>query len=235
MSRLLFVDTPHHALQDDDETPDPVLVAKDLRLETGQGVVFDGVTTEVPRGAVVAVTGKAGVGKSALLLALTGRMRGVTGELSVDGFDALRHPGRVRKITAVARIDDLVEPEDSLSLEDCITERTLADAAPARSRMANYLHTSNLLGLDVPLTTLYGDLSPADQVKAAISLATIRPAPLIVLDDIDRETTTLEQGDLWEGLLRLADEGVSIIASTSERTAIPLSVLSIEMDTPHAR
>lgn len=227
------MDAPHHALPDPEPTQ-PVLVANELRLETGQGIVFDRVTATIPEGSVVAVTGRAGVGKSALLLALTGRMRGVDGQLTVDGVDALRHPGRVRKNTSVARIDDLVEPEESLSLDDCITERTLADAAPARSRLANYLHTAQLLGLTAPLTRSYGDLSPADQVRATVALATIRPAPLIVLDDIDRETTSLEQRDLWEGLLRLAAEGVTVIASTSERTAVPAAVITIEMDPTHA-
>lgn len=233
MSRLLFVETPSHARQVAEAEP-PLVVARDLRLATPHSVVFENVTTQLPRGCVAAVTGRAGVGKSALLLALTGRMRGVTGELVVDGHDAARHYRRIRKATSVARIDDLIEPEASLSLDDCIVERTLADAAPARSRVANYLHVANLLGLNAPLTTHYGDLSPADQIRAAVALATIRPAPLIVLDDIDRETTTIEQTDLWEALGRLAAEGVTVVGSTSERSALPVDAITIEMEATHA-
>ena len=210
-------------------------MARHLRLETPHSVVFEDVTAELPPGSLVAVAGKAGAGKSALLLALTGRMRGVTGDLMVAGFDAIKHPGRVRSHTSVARIDTLVEPEGALSLEDCVVERTLADAAPARSRLANYLHTSQLIGLDAPLTGYYADLSPADQVRAAVALATIRPAPLIVLDDIDRETTLDEQSELWSGLGLLAAENVTVIVSTSELVALPSDVIVIDMDTPHAR
>ena len=106
----------------------------DFILETGQGIVFDRVTATIPEGSVVAVTGRAGVGKSALLLALTGRMRGVDGQLTVEGVDALRHPGRVRKNTSVARIDDLVEPE---ALMPAVMDyaRKLADSvAPGSAR-----------------------------------------------------------------------------------------------------
>lgn len=233
MSTLLFVETPNHARQDEDTSP-PLIVATDLRLATVHGVVFQHVTTQIPRGCVVAVTGKAGSGKSALLLTLTGRMRGATGELTVDGHDAAKHYRRIRKATSVARIDQLIDQEESLSLDDCIVERTLADGAPARSRVANYLHTANLLGLTEPLTTHYGDLSPADQIRASVALATIQPTPLVVLDDIDRETTALEQSDLWEAFGKLAAEGVTVIASTSERSALPVDVITIEMDATHA-
>ena len=226
------METPRHSRPAPD-TPTPILKADSLRLATGQGLVFDTLSVDIPRGALCAITGKAGAGKSALLLALTGRMQGVTGSLVVDGHDARRHPRRVRRATSVARIDTLIEPEASLSLEDCITERTLADAAPARARHANYLHVALLLGLDAPRDTLFGQLSPADQTRAAVALASIRPSRLIVVDDLDRETTLADQAALWAGLLDLAAEGVTVVASTSERAAVPPEVLTLEMDPRH--
>ncbi|MFT3888258.1 MAG: ATP-binding cassette domain-containing protein [Arachnia sp.] len=217
----------------DSPAPSPLIVATGLTLATARGTVFHPVTTDIPPGAVVAVIGADGTGKSAFLLALAGRMRGIEGELQVDGIDAIASPGHVRKITSVARISDLVVAEPKLSLEDCITERTLADAAPARQRHATYLRAALLMGLDEPRSTLFGQLSPADQTRAAVALACIRPAPLIVLDDIDRETTLADQADLWADLLRLAADGHTIVAATSERTAVPQDVLTIEMDPRH--
>ena len=220
------------------QTPHPrhdlLAVARNLCLQGPKGPVFGPLDLDIPRGALVAVTGRAGAGKSALLLALTGRMRGTTGSLTVDGHNCATHSRRVRKASSVARLDRLIEAEPSLSLEDAITERTLADAASARARKANYLHTAQLLGLTAPLATLYAALSPADQVRACVALATIRPAPLVVLDDIDRETTALEQEQLWAGLSLLADEGVTVIATTSELTTLPAGILTIEMDPTHA-
>ncbi|MBK7822261.1 MAG: ATP-binding cassette domain-containing protein [Tessaracoccus sp.] len=212
----------------------PVIVAKGLSLCTPRGHVFNPVTATIAHRSVVAVAGADGSGKSALLLALAGRMRGIAGELIVDGIDAVAHPGRVRKVTSVARIADLVAAEPKLSLEDCITERTLADGASARERHANYLHAALLLGLDEPRDTLFGQLSPADQTRAAIALAAIRPARLVVVDDIDRETTLTDQAALWAGLLALADDGVTVVASTSERAAVPPEALTVEMDPRHA-
>lgn len=218
----------------DPEPPVPLVVADSLSVATPRGLVFHPFSAEIPDASTVAIAGRPDAGKSSLLLALTGRMRGAVGELSVSGVDGIAHPGRVRKITSVARISDIVVPEPSLSLDDCITERMLADAAPPRSRLANYLHTAELLGLDAPRSTLFGALTPADQTKVAVALATIRPARLIVLDDLDHGATLIEQERLWAGLRALSAEGVTVIAATSELASIPPEVLTFEMDPRHA-
>lgn len=212
----------------------PLVVADALSVRTTRGLVFHPFTAQIPPGSTVALAGSPDSGKSSLLLALTGRMRGVVGKLTVDGEDGIAHPGRVRKITSVARISDIVVLEQSLSVEDSITERTLADAAVPRARFANYLHTADLLGLDVPRSTLVGALTPADQTRLAVALATIRPARLIVLDDLDHGANLIEQEALWAGLTALAATGVTIIAATSELATIPPAVLTFEMDPRHA-
>ena len=55
---------------------------------------FTDLDIVIPAGRFAAVVGPAGAGKSTLLLALTGRMRPVTGDLRVGGVDARRHPGQ---------------------------------------------------------------------------------------------------------------------------------------------
>ncbi|MFT3876265.1 MAG: ATP-binding cassette domain-containing protein [Propioniciclava sp.] len=208
----------------------PAIRAVRLRAATPRGVVFDHLDVTVPAGSVVAVAGPSGVGKSALLLALTGRLRGLSGELTVAGRDGIKHPAQVRAVTSVARIAGLIEPEGSLTIEECITERTLADAAPARSRHAHFLHAARLLGLDVAREELMRTLTPADQTRAAVALACIRPASVVVLDDLDHHATLAEQRDLWAGLSALAADGCTVVAATSERDAIPASALVIDLD-----
>lgn len=213
---------------------EPLLTATSLTVHTPAGEVFRPIDINIPAGAVVAVVGDPDSGKSSLLLALTGRMRGVRGELRVDGVDGIAHPGRIRRLTSVARIDELIVPEGSLSIEDCITERGLADACPARARLANYLHTAGVLGLEAKLTTLYRQLTPADQTRAAIAFATIQPPKIVVLDDFDHGATLADQEQLWNGLLALAAEGITVIAATTERTTIPPEAMTIEMEAHHA-
>ena len=161
---------------------------------------------------------------------LTGRMRPVTGELRVGGVDARRHPGQVRTLTSIARIVGLIEPESSLTLEDCLTERTLFDGAHPRSRTALYLHAARLLGLEAPLTTLFGALPPLDQTRAALALACVRPATVVALDDLDDDTTLEDQRALWAGIAALTADGQPVIASTTERTVIPDDAIIIDLE-----
>ncbi|QIK71563.1 ATP-binding cassette domain-containing protein [Propioniciclava coleopterorum] len=191
---------------------------------------FTGLDILVPAGRFAAVVGAAGTGKSTLLLALTGRMRPVTGALLVGGRDGIRHPGRVRTSTAIARLADLITPEASLTLDDCLTERTLFDAADPRAREANYLHAARLLGLDAPRGTLYKDLAPVDQTRAALALACVRPSTVIVLDDLDYDVTLDEQRALWDGVAALAADGQPVIAATTERSAVHPDAVVIDLE-----
>lgn len=235
MSTLIIVSTatPTTAAPADRATvPDgvPALFARGLTVATPRGVVVDGVDAVLPHGAVGAVVGGSRSGKSTLLLALTGRMRHVSGELRVAGHDGVRHPAQVRRVTSVARVAGLVAPEASLTLEECVTERTLFDAGSPRTRWARYLRAAHLLDLDAPRSALFGSLAPADQSRAAVALACIRPSELVVLDDLDRGATVDEQAELWAGLLALAADGLTLVAATAERAALPPAVVTLDLD-----
>lgn len=206
-----------------------VISARGFGVKT-HNPAFTGLDIEIPAGRFAAVVGAAGTGKSTLLLALVARMRPVVGSLSIGGLEAMKHPGKARAATAIARIADLVEPEGSLSLDDCLTERTLFDAANPRTREANYLHAARLLGLDAHRGTLFGDLSPLDQTRAALALACVRPSTVIVLDDLDYDVTLAEQRALWDGVAALAADGQPVIAATTERAAVHPDAVVIDLE-----
>ncbi|MFP4304782.1 MAG: urea ABC transporter ATP-binding subunit UrtE [Rhodosalinus sp.] len=68
-----------------------MLQVSDLTLHYGQSQILFGVSLEAPPGAVTAVMGTNGVGKTSLLKALAGRHPYTAGEVAVDGTP-LRHP-----------------------------------------------------------------------------------------------------------------------------------------------
>lgn len=212
------------------EAAPAVLRARGLSVATSHDPAFTGVDIDVPAGRFAAVVGAAGTGKSTLLLALTARMRPVRGELWVGGLNAMKRPGRVRSQTAIARISDLIEPENTLTLDECLTERTLFDAANPRSRQALFLHAARLVGLEIPLDTLFGDLTPLDQTRATLALACVRPSTFIALDDLDYDVTLTEQRLLWDGVAALAADGQPVIASTTERSVIPPEAITIDLE-----
>jgi iron complex transport system ATP-binding protein len=75
-----------------DETlqPAPVLVGDDLRLTYDAAVVSDGLTVEIPRGALTMIIGPNGCGKSTLLKALARMIAPARGTVLLDGEDIHR-------------------------------------------------------------------------------------------------------------------------------------------------
>jgi phospholipid/cholesterol/gamma-HCH transport system ATP-binding protein len=67
---------------------DPCIVrTRGLSYSVGERVIFEGVDLDVARGAVTAVMGPSGTGKTTLLRLITGQVRPDGGEVLVDGQD----------------------------------------------------------------------------------------------------------------------------------------------------
>lgn len=163
----------------------PLVVARDLALHTSRAKVFGPLDLEVEPGSVHLVAGERGSGRSSLLLALTGRMRGVTGSLTVDGIDALRSARAVRRVTSVARVGGLADLEDDLTVGEVIVEQALLDGlriGPARDRLAAL---ADLLQIAAEPGDRVGSLPSATRTLLTVALSALRPTRLVVLDDLD--------------------------------------------------
>ncbi len=70
------MDSPHGA----------AVTAEDFGLKGPRGWAFRGVRLDAPPGALIAIEGPSGSGRTCLLLALTGRMRPSEGRAEVGGL-----------------------------------------------------------------------------------------------------------------------------------------------------
>lgn len=140
---------------------EPVIVCDDLSLVWGRGPrVVEGVTFTVQRGAMTAVVGPAGAGKSSLLAVLSGRQRR---PLAVDGGDAvvagvgIRRLGRRRsRLQAYAgyvgqRSADRLDPR--LTAAEIIAEPVLSRDRRVNRRALEFRVATLLDELMLPLGT----------------------------------------------------------------------------------
>jgi branched-chain amino acid transport system ATP-binding protein len=76
-----------------------MLEVEDLRAGYGEAVIVDGVSLKVPTGAIVALLGGNGTGKSTTLRAVSGLLAPFSGDVRLFGesLPGLRAPGVVRK------------------------------------------------------------------------------------------------------------------------------------------
>lgn len=66
---------------------DSLVSVKGVSFSRGRRLVFDGVDLELRRGAITAIMGPSGTGKTTLLKLIGGQLRPSTGRVSVDGQD----------------------------------------------------------------------------------------------------------------------------------------------------
>ena len=74
-------------MADDQQTPEPELVADQVTAGYGPVPTITNVSVRVGRGQVVSVLGPNGAGKSTLLKAITGKLRHMTGHVRLHGED----------------------------------------------------------------------------------------------------------------------------------------------------
>jgi ATP-binding cassette subfamily F protein uup len=138
----------------------PILALKDVRLQDGQNMLFDGVDLAIDARVRACLVGRNGAGKSTL-------MRILIGALEPDAGDRHAQPGI--RISVVPQ-----EPD--------ITGETLLDYATAGGAEAHRAEASlDVFGLD-PMKSAKG-LSGGETRRAALARAFAEEADLLLLDE----------------------------------------------------
>lgn len=218
------------------EAPDepPLLEAHGLTVRTKAGTVIEPLDVVARAGEVVLVEGANGSGRSVLLLALAGRMRGVDGRLQVAGVPGTR-PRRLRAVTSVARLGDVVDLDDPLTVAECVTERCLTDGVPERRGSRRMSELEDALGFRVPREAAVGELSMLSRVLLLVLLAQLRPAALTVLDDLDHDLSPDDQVLALEHLGGLARAAGAVVVTSTVAAPDPLPPGTTSLRLPTTR
>lgn len=212
--------------------PPPLLRVSHLGLTSQHGPVFSDVSFALAPHTLGVVHGHSGSGRSSLLLAAAGRMRGLTGHGSCAGHDLLRASAAIRSRTAVARLADLVDLEPQLTVQESLVERSLTEGISASAAESALTAIESLFGLAFPRRVLIEDLSRLDRGRLALALAALRPAELIIFDDVDRDLDPTDQGQLYAAMTIIAATGCAVLASTTTAQAIPNAATVVALDPP---
>lgn len=216
--------------------PPPLLRVSDLFLETRREHVFGPFDWQLDAGTLGIVVGQQGTGRSSVLLALAGRMRGVTGEilLAAPGeptFDGVQHPRALQQHTAIARISRLVDLERLLTVAECVDERSVTEGVHQRAGRDRFRALQNEVGVNFDPEVLVEHLSAPMRTLLTALLACLRPASYVVLDDLDSSLTATQLAWAQEQLQVLAEHGHTFIVSMLD-TAIVAPGASILMLDP---
>ncbi|MEH3033859.1 MAG: MMPL family transporter [Aeromicrobium erythreum] len=231
---------------------DHALVAAGLTTSGPEGLVFNDVSLDVPRGDWLVVHGPSGSGKTALLLTLAGRMTFDTGRLRVLGRLLPQETAAVRRRVALGELAGINDLEDNLSVDQHVAERLSiatfglwvprSRITPLRDRLNRALDAAHREA-GVPFTEVRGDALVANlsrlERKALGALLALAESPeVVVVEDVDdlRDPAAIDL--LWRTLAHLLeDTDVTLVASVLSPAAAPAAdpasstVHLLELDT----
>lgn len=204
-------------------TTELAIAATALQLDGRRGRVFGPVDLAIEPGTVNLITGRAGSGKTSLLLTLVGRMKPNRGsQLTVLGRRLPARAAGVQHRSAAVGIHGLDDLDEEVSVGATVREREAWLApwyrivrTPDDARVAEVC--APVFG-DSPVPTakqLVHQLDEADNLLLRIALAMLSNPELIVVDDIDALHDTDSRRRVWEALHGLADSGVTVVVSAA--------------------
>jgi ABC-2 type transport system ATP-binding protein len=221
-----FVDsTPHGA----------AVTAVKLGVKGPRGWAFRDIGLTAEPGALIAVAGPSGSGRTSLLLTLTGRMRATAGTADIAGLRLPKRMAAVRRISALGPVPGVAEPDPALTVAEHLRERALLQrrfngsprsllrsrrerAEEARRGIGTALEAAGLDIESLPkgARTAVRDLERLESLRLSVALALIARPRLLAVDDTDLKLSDTEREQAWALLRGVAEGGTTVLAVCSE-------------------
>ncbi|WP_396834174.1 ATP-binding cassette domain-containing protein [Mycobacterium sp. ITM-2016-00316] len=199
--------------------PEPAVRARAITMRGPWGPVYGPIDLDVDTGGVTALIHPAGTGRTALLLTLAGRMRPISGTVTVFGHSDAR---KIFGASALANIDQLDKIAESVTVRDLITEQLRWDAPWYRFiGQASAADLADICGStfgEVALPDLgayFDQIGELAQVLLRIALANTGTPPLLVVGDLDGITDDGNRAIVLERLNALGENQTVITTSAN--------------------
>lgn len=196
------------------KTAEAVVDVRGLTVRYGRRLVLDAVSLSVPRGAVYALLGRNGVGKSSLVRCLLGQQRADAGELRLFGLDCWRERRALMESVGVVPEEPDAPPE--------LTARELVTLCGRLNVRWDEASVFRRLGrFEVPLETRFHRLSKGQKGAVMLALALGHGPQLLLLDDPTLGLDVVARRAVFGELIgELADRGTTVLVATHDLAGV---------------
>ena len=186
----------------------PVARLRDVTVAYGEHVALDGVTLDLPAGAIVGLIGPNGAGKTTLLRALLGVLQPVAGRVEVRGSAGyMPQLGEAAWSFPLTALD--VALQGSYRRVGWLRRPSSKERAAALAVLAR-------VGMEDMAERQIGQLSGGQRQRVLLARALMQDAPLLLLDEPLSGADAATASAFQDTLGRLRDEGRTIVVSTHD-------------------
>jgi branched-chain amino acid transport system ATP-binding protein len=199
----------------------PILELRDVRAGYGPIEVVHGVSLSIPTGAVVALLGPNGGGKTTMLNVCAGTLAPSTGEVYFDGKDVTKvsADGRARRGMCTVPEGRGIFP--NLTVRENLLMATQVGVSMER---IEEVAVAQFPRLGPKRKQLAGTLSGGEQQMLALARAFATEPKVLLLDELSLGLAPIVVGELYEKVRELATGGLSILlVEQFARTALPIA------------
>jgi putative ABC transport system ATP-binding protein len=202
-------------------------LVKTYRTPTGAVHALRGVTLGFPAGALTAVVGPSGSGKSSLLRVLTGIDRATSGDVWVGARNVARTSARgLRRLRR-----DVVGYVFQRPSDNFLPNLTIGQHLRLASRASrDHLDVLDRLGIGHRIDHLPDELSGGEQQRAAFAQAVVAGSAVVVADEPTAELDSESGRLVMDGVRALVEAGVTFVVATHDGTVRKLADEVIELD-----
>ena len=191
-------------------TTTPAIEIAGLTKSYGEQAVLRGVDLSVPRGAIFALLGSNGAGKTTAVKILSTLLRADGGRALVNGYDVASQPAQVRESISLtgqfAAVDEVLTGRENLVL---VAElRRLPDAGGvADGLLARFALTD-------AATKRVGTYSGGMRRRLDIAMSLIGSPPVLFLDEPTTGLDPQSRIEVWKTIKQLAGQGTTVLLTT---------------------
>jgi branched-chain amino acid transport system ATP-binding protein len=206
----------------------PILEVIDLHAAYGRIEVLRGVNLRVPQGAVMALLGPNGGGKSTLVKVISGQKKATSGDIHLGGVHVQEpEPEQLAKL-GLCTIPEGRSVFPNLTVEENLTLMSYAGVPAAAVLDTAFGYFPQL---QQRRSQLAGTLSGGEQQMLAMSRALASDPALLLLDELSMGLAPLIVDELYDTVARIADDGVTILCIEQfARTALRVADYAAVMD-----
>lgn len=183
-----------------------------VRKSFGKTAVLKGLDLAVPAGSIFALLGPNGAGKTTLIHILSTLIAPDEGAARVVGHDVVRERNEVKKSISLtgqfAAVDEMLTGEENLRMMCRLSGLTGAESRARSTELIRQFELETAAGKRAK--TYSGGMRR--RLDLAISLIASRP--VLFLDEPTTGLDTISRRALWDMILRLKKDGITVFLTT---------------------